>query len=345
MNIVYLIGNGFDVNLGLDTRYTDFYSSYIKENSQNSKDVIEFKKRLKFDMENDKGIKLWKDLEMWLGEDTKNINSIDSLWNIVKDLNDELKKYLKTQEDKLDIDDKNIVKLIKDFIHPEKFFDNDKRAQINSCYRQHDANNLNFNIMTFNYTRTLEKIFHYQNEDLLIKDVSIPNVHLNNICHIHGIVNEQDIIIGVNDPSQISNTSFKENPSALDVLVKPHINNEIGNHIIERCYGYIQNANLICLFGLSLGDSDKMWWQNLGQILMGNTNVLMIYCVYDDNFSADSHRYEKWKQLRECKDELCKKLGIPETLQGQVKQRLYIYYCENLFKINMKSPVNIVPAD
>ena len=30
MNITFLIGNGFDLNLGLDTRYTDFLSEYKK---------------------------------------------------------------------------------------------------------------------------------------------------------------------------------------------------------------------------------------------------------------------------------------------------------------------------
>lgn len=28
MNILFLIGNGFDINLGMQTRYTDFYKYY-----------------------------------------------------------------------------------------------------------------------------------------------------------------------------------------------------------------------------------------------------------------------------------------------------------------------------
>lgn len=30
MNITFLIGNGFDLNLKLNTRYSDFYKYYIK---------------------------------------------------------------------------------------------------------------------------------------------------------------------------------------------------------------------------------------------------------------------------------------------------------------------------
>ena len=29
MNITFLVGNGFDLNLGLKTKYTDFYPSYL----------------------------------------------------------------------------------------------------------------------------------------------------------------------------------------------------------------------------------------------------------------------------------------------------------------------------
>ena len=31
MNITFLIGNGFDINLGLKTRYTNFYPYYLEK--------------------------------------------------------------------------------------------------------------------------------------------------------------------------------------------------------------------------------------------------------------------------------------------------------------------------
>ena len=35
MNIAYLIGNGFDLNLGLKTKYMDFYKYYLEQESKN----------------------------------------------------------------------------------------------------------------------------------------------------------------------------------------------------------------------------------------------------------------------------------------------------------------------
>ena len=48
MNILYLIGNGFDLSLGMKTRYEDFYEYYctLGETEQNA-DVIALKKTIK----------------------------------------------------------------------------------------------------------------------------------------------------------------------------------------------------------------------------------------------------------------------------------------------------------
>ena len=40
MNITFLIGNGFDIKLGLKTRYTDFYPTYIDSNNHSKEESI-----------------------------------------------------------------------------------------------------------------------------------------------------------------------------------------------------------------------------------------------------------------------------------------------------------------
>ena len=46
MNITFMIGNGFDLHLGMKTRFTDMYDGYIQSPSE---DIViqEFKERLK----------------------------------------------------------------------------------------------------------------------------------------------------------------------------------------------------------------------------------------------------------------------------------------------------------
>ena len=43
MNITFLIGNGFDLNLGLDTSYNDFLNFYLQEKSGDDEEIRGFK--------------------------------------------------------------------------------------------------------------------------------------------------------------------------------------------------------------------------------------------------------------------------------------------------------------
>ena len=63
MNVTFLIGNGFDLNLKLNTRYSDFYKYYIENDP---KDLLS--KSIKDDYE------MWSDLEVGLGEFLSNID-------------------------------------------------------------------------------------------------------------------------------------------------------------------------------------------------------------------------------------------------------------------------------
>ena len=64
---MYLIGNGFDLNLGLKSSYNDFYGFY-KIQESDSYPVKNFKDNIS------NNIDKWSDLELALGEYTKEIN-------------------------------------------------------------------------------------------------------------------------------------------------------------------------------------------------------------------------------------------------------------------------------
>lgn len=98
MNITYLLGNGFDVNLGLKTRYKDFYTFYcnlpLKEESEA---VMEFRKAIEKEHEN------WSDLEESLGRYTNKIKTIEDFKLIHNDVTKHLNYYLLEEQKKLQI--------------------------------------------------------------------------------------------------------------------------------------------------------------------------------------------------------------------------------------------------
>ena len=51
MALTYVIGNGFDINLGLKTKYSDFYDHYLKQDSPNG-NLLRFKSNILKDIDN-----------------------------------------------------------------------------------------------------------------------------------------------------------------------------------------------------------------------------------------------------------------------------------------------------
>lgn len=56
-NLVFLIGNGFDLNCGLKSKYKDAYQYYCNKTQNNSELIERFKNDLKANYEN------WSDFE------------------------------------------------------------------------------------------------------------------------------------------------------------------------------------------------------------------------------------------------------------------------------------------
>lgn len=63
MNITFLIGNGFDINLGLNTRYSDFYPFFLDKASKDNM----IRQWLSAD------VSLWADLEERLGQNLEKV--------------------------------------------------------------------------------------------------------------------------------------------------------------------------------------------------------------------------------------------------------------------------------
>lgn len=95
MNIVYFIGNGFDINIGLKTRYADFYEHY-KSVSSESKLITELKKEIS------EGIVNWSDLELAFGKYTIRLNDIKEFDEVYEDIVNNLADYLIVEEEKFD---------------------------------------------------------------------------------------------------------------------------------------------------------------------------------------------------------------------------------------------------
>lgn len=151
MNLVYFIGNGFDINIGMKTRYCDFYEHYGAVFSE-SKFVKELKKEIS------EGIVNWSDLELAFGKHTIMLNDLNDFDEVYEDVVDNLADYLNSEEDKFDFKRVKLDVFFKDLSYPETFLTNEDIHEIREYKSQWKNNPWKVNVITLNYTTTIEKI-------------------------------------------------------------------------------------------------------------------------------------------------------------------------------------------
>jgi len=267
MNILYIIGNGFDINLGLKTRYSDFYKYY---QSQKSKDdlVINLKKEI------ESGILNWSDLELAFGKHTINLNGLDEFDRVYEDIVDNLGDYLINEEEVFDFTKVSKDKFFKDLSTPERSLAQEDIQELSRFKERWGTANWNINIITLNYTLAIEKIIGTEHSNIHIGKHQSGQVTLGSIQHIHGYTDKRTIM-GVNDVSQVGKIDFHTDQEILEALIKPDSNRSQRHNVDRLCENYVEQADLICIFGSSLGDTDNYWWKLVGEQLRRNTKLII----------------------------------------------------------------------
>jgi hypothetical protein len=279
MNITFLIGNGFDLNLGLKTSYKDFYNYYTKTNPR---DMIA--NAINADYE------LWSDLELGLGEFLREIGpyNLEAFLDSKELLEKSLADYLLSESNKVTVKDeqqtrKELESKIPNFY---KEFSAVEQARY-EVFLSNTAESIKYCFINFNYTDVLDRIIKTcKNSNSLSSHVCKRNNtgyndYIIQPIHIHGDTNK-DLVLGVNDDSQIGNENLRNNQELLDCVIKERLNAEIGELKTETVKDIINNSKYVCVFGMSIGSTDNLWWRTLIEwVLQDVTNRIVLY-VYDN---------------------------------------------------------------
>lgn len=327
MEIVYLIGNGFDLNMGLKTKYSDFYSQYIQSESIDES-ILRLKQDIGKYLSKESSDINWSDFELDFGRYTSRITSVEELINIYEDVNISLHNYIKEQELLLGMRDKQV--LIKDLMFPAEHLREIDKFYINDFAARFKKTPQNTNIITFNYTKCIENILgiKYVNHYKLGYNNKGNPCYLHSIKHIHGCIDD-NILVGVNDINQIHNEQFKKDNTALALLIKPQSNKAIGSRVDEECIRVVQKSNLVCLFGLSLGDSDMFWWNLIGEQLL-RTDFRLILFVRDNDLTI---KHLIGETIKFYKEFLLSKTDLSLEEKNEVGEKIFIGYNTEIFKL------------
>lgn len=338
MNITFVLGNGFDIQLGLSTRYSDFLREYVHITPENNDNIKEFKSYLAQKTTKE----LWSDAEkamgIYLGQYSD--TTIEIFNERVRDFERSMVVYLNQQQEQCFYSDKKqIATRFKDFIF--KTFHDALTCRRNDLDVNLNAPNF-YRFITFNYTNLLEKIKECCiSENAILRKRVFNGITYNDFwgptIHVHGTLNTQ-IIMGVNDESQLELGGGTTLTEALRwELIKPALNNDSGYNFDLPAKNEISNSDIIAIYGVSYGDTDKLWWQEIVNWLRQNSGHKLVAFTRDEpgqfvpTLAWTELNYEKNKRR-----EILKKLHVEENspdFEALIEQ---IYIVLNTTRLNLK---------
>ncbi|XOV67080.1 MAG: AbiH family protein [Fluviicola sp.] len=322
MNILYVLGNGFDLNVGLSTSYRDFYDYYKAVRTFN-KSIQQLKSDIYENIEN------WSDLELSLGEYTVNFDSAEEFLNVFEDIGDNLADYLLKVEKELKINEHSCERLKKQLCRPEQFLPKAQQNIISKFRNTWSEEKWFVEVITFNYTKTFEKLINTESdyEHISYHGNQKPIIY-RGIKHVHGYMDSR-MVMGVNDFNQVANNSLVSSQSFIDAFIKVESNKSMQHTIDDQCEYQISNANLICLFGCSIGSTDRIWWEHIGQRILKGNCLLIIFSKEQD--IPERRDYKKNAFRNQVVDRFLKQSGLNKDEQKEVQKKIFVEINSRMF--------------
>ena len=254
--VTFLIGNGFDLGLGLRTKYSDFIPIYLSRPSNT--DVIA-KLKEKVSQNSD----FWGDAELAFGKlrfSTFGKESYSVVKECVTDFSDVLSEYLQNEERRFQVpaDELKLAFCTLMCSYYQRLGEYPKRNELKRLKR---FNRLKVNVINFNYTETIDKMLP-PSGTMTLPEWGKVEVQINEVCHVHGALSVgTSRSFGVNMSSQIEDTILT--PEARMLLVKPEVDRMARWRLEPMAKEMIDESDTVVLFGLSLGTTDQLWWNYL----------------------------------------------------------------------------------
>ncbi len=330
--ITFFIGNGFDLNVGLNTQYREFYAHYIKKYPDDmlAKNIGQ-------------NYNYWSDLESGLGQYTGKINIEDAeaFWKSEINLEKELIAYLKAQMRRVNIKDvgcglgvstemqRSLTAYTKEL--PDSFQSHIEEVLYNI------KENITYSFISFNYTDTFDKCLDVTKRILngsvgvnCCSDSLLYQYFIGEVLHIHGTT-DREMVLGVNDEAQVSNKEFIQNDLYRKYIIKEEANKHYNNGKIEEARMIIEESIIICVFGMSIGKTDKLWWKYLCEWLWYDKKRRLILYVK----ANPKERFSMFAMGNKALESLRINADISKNMWNQIKNQIYVNCDTRIFRFKI----------
>lgn len=208
----------------------------------------------------------------------------------------------------------------------------DKIAMQSIYGRYNDKRKYNF--ISFNYTRSIDNCVK-----LLADELKKDNDKLvGSTEHIHGYI-DTNMIMGVNDSTQITNPDFANDVDVVEEIVKPQQNSDARTRYESKVTSLINNSHVICIYGMSIGATDKKWWNLISHWLAGNSARKLVILKYVKEYNP-RFTYLQRRITNSIINDFLMYSDLPADKKEEIKKNIYIGANHNVFEMDLRKKEN-----
>lgn len=355
MNITYIVGNGFDLGLGLNTRYSDFVeflSMRIRLRLANAEtswngDERRFAEWLERKVVENK-VEFWHDAEeafgelpfSYFGEQKRDV--VQFCHGLFQS---EMAEWIATKNAQFSVPKGSEKEISEKFVDAllygwTKGLSEDVRTEI-----ENDVTNgsVVINIVSFNYTDCIEKLL-WGIDGTINKITEIGNlkrdVHILSPIHVHGKVDtvgrSADLVFGVDDATQITGVETIANDEILSRLIKERYLGYTRKRSEREARDVLSNSNWVIVIGHSFGKTDGRWWKRIFDdisVEQYNIAVCPFYSNMDDvpSYISDPIRYPRMSAERVFQ-------SVKDSVRGKIYEPRFMSHVYALVPIDVEAP-------
>lgn len=338
MHITYLIGNGFDLALGLKTGYLHFLSNYtlVPEGAHwVSRYAAQLRERIS------RNVTDWADAEIAFARlDFSSMfpeqeDRDKYLVEMVEEFQSALNGYLKAEASRFKIEnitDSDVflfrMRIVSSVIEGLRGIASNSYLlnELGKAPSTIDAINLN-------YTTTFDRLFYGAGSSIEIPfDCQIGNrdafkFNVGMVHHVHGTLKEGNTLFGVSAPEQINDPFARRVSETSGLLIKSNMDKENGRFAYNPALDSISQSDVVIVFGVSFGGSDKLWWKALVDKVMSDSRFRIYIFPYMRNPTSINTTAEVRQLQSRWRQQLIS--SIENELSTDEKRRLI----DNMYKI------------
>lgn len=287
-------------------------------------------------------------------------HNADVFYECYDDFCYQLSRYLQSQEKWIDFD-KQADKVVASFssaINISKILKPFTEVQRNALLWSIDQipGQFQYSFIDFNYTGTLDACFKLlqSNSGFLGKRTLGGNSYQNTIgqlLHVHGTTTS-NMVLGVNDESQIEGIDLFQGcgPEYISQLIKVRTNEMNEENSDSKAASLIQSADLIYIYGMSLGETDKLWWDRILVRMIQDPKVhVIIHCHSAPPRALIARPYKTWEAEKKASFISNLHAEIDKTTNEALQSRIHLD-TNNIFasmkelEVSELSPDDVVDA-